>query len=89
MYSGARGLGFFVNKFLFVIVEVVVETKFDERIWLRNPEERDRRHVLLGNIYATTSSKHSAKKMQESFDDLGCYMLQGFKNRGKAVVLGD
>ena len=38
--KGAGGVGFLVKELLCDIIEVIEDTKFDESIWLRVPDER-------------------------------------------------
>ena len=48
-------------------IEVIEDTKFDERVWVRVPGDRGAKHVFVGNIYMSPESKNIVKDIQRKF----------------------
>ncbi|CAB1102258.1 unnamed protein product [Ectocarpus sp. CCAP 1310/34] len=85
---GEGGVGFLVKEHLFDGVEVVVETEFEESLWLKISAERGEKDLFLGNVYVPPSSKKVASKAQENFGQIG-EDVQRFSRKGEVVMVGD
>ena len=48
---GAAGGGFLAKEYLCDTIEVIKDTKFDESMWVKVPEERGAKYYFVGIIY--------------------------------------
>ena len=50
-YRGARGVGFLVKDYSCDIIKVIVDTNFDEGIWIRVPGERGGKNLCWKRLH--------------------------------------
>ena len=70
------------------IIEVMKDTKFDESMWLRVPEERGTKDLFVGNIYMPPESKITVNGIQQRFGEIATD-VQKYKRHGEVMLEGD
>ena len=70
------------------IIEVMKDTKFDEKIWLRLPGERRTKDRFIGNIYLLPESKSTVNGIHQRFGEKATD-VQKYKRQGEVMLVGD
>ena len=77
---------FLVKEYMCDVIEVVKDTNFDERIWIKIPGERGAQYYFLGNIYMNSESKNMINDIQRKFGEVAVE-VQKYKRQGEIVLL--